>query len=164
MKKLKKRNPYAPFSTSTLQQDASNKLNFSPSMTNSIAQQLFDGTASEGGLITYIRTDSVTLPMNIIKNCRKIIETEYGENYLSENINLYKSKTKNAQEAHEPIRPTDLSKKPESVLHILNENQYKLYKLIWERTIASQMKQQVFEETSVFVKSNEAELKISGNV
>ena len=163
-KKLKKRNPYAPFSTSTLQQDASNKLNFSPSMTNSIAQQLFDGTASEGGLITYIRTDSVTLPMNIIKNCRKIIETEYGENYLSETINLYKSKTKNAQEAHEPIRPIDLSKKPESVLHILNENQYKLYKLIWERTIASQMKQQVFEETSVFVKSNEAELRISGNV
>ena len=89
----------------------------------------------KGGLITYIRTDSVTLPEYYKKLYRKIIETEYGENYLSENINLYKSKTKNTQEAHEPIRPTDLSKKPESVLHILNENRYKLYKLIWERTI-----------------------------
>ena len=162
--KLKKRNPYAPFSTSTLQQDASNKLNFSPSMTNSIAQQLFDGTISEGGLITYIRTDSVTLPSNVITNVRKIIKDEFGIEYLSKDINFFRSKTKNAQEAHEPIRPTNLLKKPETLKSVLNENQYKLYKLIWERTIASQMKQQILEETSVFVKSDVAELRVSGHV
>ena len=163
-KKTKKRNPYAPFSTSTLQQDASNKLSFSPSLTNSIAQQLFDGTSSQGGLITYIRTDSISLPKEVINDCRNIIKNNFGKEYLSENINIYKSKLKNAQEAHEPIRPTNLEKNPESLINALNENQYKLYKLIWERTISSQMKPQILEETSIFVKSSTTILKTFGNV
>ena len=163
-KKKKKRKPNAPFSTSTLQQEASNKLNFSPALTNTIAQQLFDGSSKTGGLITYIRTDSVSLPDSIIEKCRNLISKNYGDKYLPQEINFYKTKAKNAQEAHEPIRPTNLEQTPEKVKDLLNDNQSKLYELIWKRTIASQMQSSISEETVVFIKTNEMVLRTSGTV
>ena len=162
--KSKKRNPYAPFSTSTLQQDASSKLNFSPTLTDTVAQQLFEGTSSTGGLITYIRTDSISLPNSVIYNCRELISGKFGKEYLPENPFFYKTKSKNAQEAHEPIRPTNLKTLPIDVKSRLNDNQYKLYKLIWERTISSQMKPQLSEETTINVSAGKAVLKTSGSI
>ena len=162
--KSKRRNPYAPFSTSTLQQDASSKLNFSPTLTNSVAQQLFDGTSSAGGLITYIRTDSITLPFTIIEKCRELISKNYGNQYIPDSPYFYKTKSKNAQEAHEPIRPTNLNTLPNKVKDQLDVNQFRLYKLIWDRTIASQMSPQISEETIVNVSAGQAQLKTSGSV
>lgn len=141
-KKLKKRNPAAPFITSTLQQEAARKLGFTAQRTMRIAQQLYEGVdigMGSVGLITYMRTDSVQLAQEAIEDIRKFITKKYGKENLPEKPHFYRTKTKNAQEAHEAIRPTAIQQTPELVQHYLTADQYKLYSLIWKRTIASQM-------------------------
>jgi DNA topoisomerase-1 len=142
-KKQRKRNPAAPFITSTLQQEAARKLGFTTYRTMRVAQQLYEGIeiAEEGsvGLITYMRTDSVTLSQEAISEIRELIEHRYGKDNLPESKRIYQTKTKNAQEAHEAIRPTSVNHLPEDLKSYLSDEQYKLYELIWKRTIACQM-------------------------
>ncbi len=133
-KKQRKRNPAAPFITSTLQQEAARKLNFSAQRTMRTAQNLY-----EAGLITYMRTDSVNLAQEALDDIRELIAKRYGKENLPDEARIYKTKTKNAQEAHEAIRPTSASQTPELIKDTLNPDQLKLYDLIWKRTIASQM-------------------------
>ena len=136
------RKPKAPFNTSTLQQTANSQLNFSASQTMTIAQGLYMGVDINKetiALITYMRTDSITLSKDSIDTIRKNISEQYGDKYLPDKPIEYKSRKKNAQEAHEAIRPTDISIKPESIKDYLSEEQFKLYDLIWKRTLASQM-------------------------
>ena len=136
------RKPKAPFNTSTLQQTANSQLNFSASQTMTIAQGLYMGidiNKETIALITYMRTDSITLSRDSIDTIRKNISEQYGDKYLPDKPIEYKSRKKNAQEAHEAIRPTDISIKPESIKDYLSEEQFKLYDLIWKRTLASQM-------------------------
>lgn len=141
-KKQRKRHPAAPFITSTLQQEASRKLGFGASRTMRIAQQLYEGIdVGNGavGLITYMRTDSVNLSQDALHEIRAYIQKRYGDDYLPEQINTYKTKAKNAQEAHEAIRPTDVNLAPQQVKSSLSPDQFKLYQLIWQRTVACQM-------------------------
>ena len=136
------RKPKAPFNTSTLQQTANSQLNFSASQTMTIAQGLYMGidiNKETIALITYMRTDSITLSKDSIDTIRKNISDQYGDKYLPDKPIEYKSRKKNAQEAHEAIRPTDISIKPEIIKDYLSEEQFKLYDLIWKRTLASQM-------------------------
>ena len=136
------RKPKAPFNTSTLHQTANSQLNFSASQTMTIAQGLYMGidiNKETIALITYMRTDSITLSKDSIDTIRKNISEQYGDKYLPDKPIEYKSRKKNAQEAHEAIRPTDISIKPESIKDYLSEEQFKLYDLIWKRTLASQM-------------------------
>ncbi len=137
-----KRNPQPPFITSTLQQEAFNKLGFNTTKTMMLAQQLYEGIEigqeDATGLITYMRTDSVNISKEAIAKVRAFIEDSYGQKYLPEKPNTYKSK-KSAQEAHEAIRPTDLIHKPDDLKKYLDEDQFKLYELIWKRFVASQM-------------------------
>ena len=142
-KKQRKRNPTAPFTTSTLQQEASRKLGFGAQRAMRIAQGLYEGVkiGDEGqvGLITYMRTDSITLSQECLDELRELIPKRYGKDYLPKEINVYKNKSKNAQEAHEAIRPSSVMRTPEDMKPFLDEDQYKLYNLIWKRTVASQM-------------------------
>ncbi len=141
-KKQRKRNPAAPFITSTLQQEAARKLGFTAQRTMRTAQQLYEGIdTGEGavGLITYMRTDSVNLAQEALDEIRKLIVERYGADKLPAEAQTYKTKSKNAQEAHEAIRPTSAFVDPDSVKDHLNSDQYKLYRLIWQRTIACQM-------------------------
>jgi DNA topoisomerase-1 len=151
-KKQVKRNPTPPFITSTLQQEASRKLRFSARKTMQIAQQLYEGIDVKGetvGLITYMRTDSVNIAQEAISAARNFIEQSYGKNYIPANPRVYKSKTKNAQEAHEAIRPTDVTLIPDHVKKFLDADQYALYELIWKRLVASQMESAVLEQVSI---------------
>lgn len=137
-----KQNPSPPFTTSTLQQEANRKLRFTAKRTMHIAQDLYEGIELGGervGLITYMRTDSLTLAEKAIAQCREVIRDMFGAEYLPSSAPRYKTKSKGAQEAHEAIRPTDLSRTPESVKRFLNDDQSRLYELIWKRTVASQM-------------------------
>ena len=141
-KKQVSRNPAPPFSTSTLQQEASRKLGFSADRTMKTAQRLFEGVDIGGetvGLITYMRTDSVQLSGEALGACRRLIGHRFGEAYLPDKPRQYKTKTKNAQEAHEAIRPTDLFRVPAELRGQLDDDQRRLYDLIWKRTVASQM-------------------------
>lgn len=141
-RKQRKRNPAAPFTTSTLQQEASRKLGFSTQRTMRIAQQLYEGIdTGEGavGLITYMRTDSVNLAQDAIQEIRTLITQRYGAHNVPASPRLFKTKAKNAQEAHEAIRPTTVAVLPESIRTHLNADQYALYDLIWKRTVACQM-------------------------
>ncbi len=134
--------PSPPFTTSTLQQEANRKLRLSAQTTMLIAQQLYEGVDLNGervGLITYMRTDSVTLSEKALTQCREVIRQMYGDNFLPPQPIRYKTKARGAQEAHEAIRPTDIGRTPESVKPYLTEDQYRLYELIWKRTVASQM-------------------------
>ncbi len=142
-KKQVRRNPYPPFITSSLQIDASRRLGFSASQTMRVAQQLY-----EAGFITYMRTDGTTLSEDAVKQAREVIQKDYGDKYLPDAPRLYKSKAKNAQEAHEAIRPTDLSVKPTGGNAPDDELQRKLYDLIWKRTMASQMENAVMDQVS----------------
>ncbi|MEN3949952.1 type I DNA topoisomerase [Iodidimonas sp. SYSU 1G8] len=145
-----KRNPAAPFTTSTLQQEAARKLGFSASRTMRIAQKLYEGMDIGGetvGLITYMRTDGVQLAGEAISGARSLIAKDYGDRYVPPQPRIYKAKAKNAQEAHEAIRPTDLHRRPAEVSRALTEEQLKLYELIWKRTVASQMESAQFERT-----------------
>ena len=139
-----KRNPAAPFTTSTLQQEASRKLGYSVKQTMIIAQQLYEGNVGNipghtGGLITYMRTDSLNLSKVATSAAKQVIEAEYGKEYSLAKPRAYKSKAKGAQEAHEAIRPVDLSLKPSDIKAFVDNSQYKLYSLIWKRTLATQM-------------------------
>lgn len=151
-KKRIRRNPLPPFTTSTLQQEASRKLGFGASRTMRLAQQLYEGVDLDGetvGLITYMRTDSVTLSQEAIAAARKLIGEQYGAKFLPEQPRAWKTKAKNAQEAHEAIRPTDLFRRPEQVVRHLDADQFKLYELIWRRTVASEMESAALDLTTV---------------
>ncbi len=150
-KKQVRRNPYAPFTTSTLQQEASRKLGLGASRTMRTAQQLYEGVDIGGetvGLITYMRTDGVTLSQEAIASARGLIGREWGNQYLPDSPRVYKTAAKNAQEAHEAIRPTDLNRKPEQMAKYLDGDQLRLYTLIWQRTLASQMASAVLDQVS----------------
>jgi DNA topoisomerase-1 len=141
-RKERKRRPSPPFITSTLQQDASRKLRFSAQKTMRTAQTLYEGIEINGqteGLITYMRTDSLTLSNDALADIRKQIIDQFGQDYLPENPNFYKTKSKNAQEAHEAIRPTSAALVPAKIKSCLTDDQFHLYELIWKRTLASQM-------------------------
>ncbi len=141
-KKQRKRNPAAPFITSTLQQEAVRKLGFTAQRAMRTAQQLYEGIEigmESVGLITYMRTDSVNLAQEAIEEIREYIAKRFGKNNLPEEARIFKTKAKNAQEAHEAIRPTSAKRTPESIKEYLSPDQYKLYNLIWQRTIACQM-------------------------
>ncbi|RTK92272.1 MAG: type I DNA topoisomerase [Rickettsiales bacterium] len=141
-KKQQKRTPPPPFITSSLQQEAARKLGFSAKKTMQVAQKLYEGVDIGGetvGLITYMRTDGVTLSEDAVDNIRVIIQSKYGNDYLPSAPRVYKSKQKNAQEAHEAIRPTDIELSPESLSQKLDKDQLNLYDLVWKRTIACQM-------------------------
>ncbi|MAM35081.1 MAG: DNA topoisomerase I [Micavibrio sp.] len=150
-KKKVQRKPYAPFITSTLQQDASRRLGLSASQTMRLAQQLYEGVEIDGetvGLITYMRTDGITLSGDAIGQARRLIESDYSKDYLPDSPRAYKSKAKNAQEAHEAIRPTDLFKRPAQMRKYLDDKQLKLYELIWKRTVACQMENAIMDQVS----------------
>ncbi len=147
-KKQRKRNPAAPFTTSTLQQEASRKLGFTASRTMRVAQQLYEGIdlgSGAIGLISYMRTDSVTLAGEAIAEIRGLISDRYGADNLPPSPRQYKTKSKNAQEAHEAIRPTSVRRLPEEVRPRLTSDQARLYELIWKRTVACQMVQATFD-------------------
>jgi DNA topoisomerase I len=152
-KKEVRRNPAAPFITSTLQQEAARKLGFSAKQTMMYAQQLYEGVeiGEEGatGLITYMRTDSINLSEFALNSAKEAILAKFGKEYVLDTPRKFTSKSKNAQEAHEAIRPTDLTRDPESVKAHLDRNQHRLYDLIWKRTIATQMPEAIFDATSV---------------
>ncbi|MEQ1717504.1 MAG: type I DNA topoisomerase, partial [Hyphomicrobium sp.] len=148
-KKAAKRNPYPPFTTSTLQMDASRKLGYSAKQTMQIAQRLYEGVDIGGetvGLITYMRTDGVQIIPEAVAHIRDVISTEYGRQYTPF-AREWKTKAKNAQEAHEAIRPTDPKRKPDSVRKYLDKDQAALYDLVWKRAIASQMAPADLEQT-----------------
>ncbi|MEL7048822.1 MAG: type I DNA topoisomerase, partial [Pseudomonadota bacterium] len=150
-KKATKRNPFAPFTTSTLQQEASRKLNFSAKQTMNIAQRLYEGVDIGGetvGLITYMRTDGVQIVPEAVKEVRSQIAREYDVKYVAPFIREYKTKAKNAQEAHEAVRPTDISRRPQDLTKKLDRDQAALYALIWKRTLASQMASAELAQTS----------------
>jgi len=166
-----KRHPYAPFMTSTLQQEASRKLGLAPAHTMRIAQRLYEGIDIGGetvGLITYMRTDGVDIAEEAITGARRVIEAEYGRRYLPPSPRKYQTKAKNAQEAHEAIRPTDLSRLPAEVKKYVEPDQAKLYELIWKRTVASQMESAELERTTVDiaakVSGRNLELRATGTV
>jgi len=141
-KKQRRRNPSPPFTTSTLQQEASRKLGFSAQRTMRTAQSLYEGVDIGGevvGLISYMRTDSVNLANEAVAEIREVIKERFGAENVPDEVQVYKSKSKNAQEAHEAIRPTAAARTPDSIKHYLKPEQYKLYDLIWKRTVACQM-------------------------
>ncbi|MGN6767387.1 MAG: type I DNA topoisomerase, partial [Rhizobiaceae bacterium] len=151
-----KRNPGPPFTTSTLQQAASSRLGFSANRTMQIAQRLYEGVDLGGetaGLITYMRTDGVQMAPEAISAARSVIGKEFGEKYLPEKPRYYSAKAKNAQEAHEAIRPTDFSRTPASVKKYLDADQARLYEIIWKRAIASQMQPADIERTTVEIEA-----------
>ena len=161
------RNPQAPFMTSTMQQEASRKLGFSATQTMRTAQMLYEGVDIGGettGLITYMRTDGISMIGEAISDCRATIGTEFGDDYLPGQHRVYKSKAKNAQEAHEAIRPTSFSRTPASLN--LNGDMKKLYELIWKRAMSSQMASAKLERTTIEMadKGNTVGLRASGQV
>src|ERR1700761_7721086 len=146
-----KRHPYPPFTTSTLQQEASRKLGFAPAHTMRVAQRLYEGVDIGGetvGLITYMRTDGVQITEEAVVSVRRLIETDYGKDYVPGAPRRYEAKAKNAQEAHEAIRPTELTRRPRETKSFLDADQAKLYELIWLRTVASQMESAELERTT----------------
>jgi len=154
-----KRNPYPPFTTSTLQQEASRKLGFAPSHTMRLAQRLYEGIELDGettGLITYMRTDGIDLAPEAITQARDVIAKDYGRNYLPDSPRIYKNKAKNAQEAHEAIRPTDLRRHPKEMARKLDADQARLYELIWVRTLACQMESAELERTTAEIDAHVA--------
>ncbi|MEN5083491.1 type I DNA topoisomerase [Bosea sp. TWI1241] len=166
-----KRHPYPPFQTSTLQQEASRKLGMAPARTMQVAQRLYEGVDIGGetvGLITYMRTDGVDMDGSAIAAARRVIGKEFGESYVPGVPRKYTVKAKNAQEAHEAIRPTDLGRLPAMVARKLEPEQAKLYELIWKRTIASQMESAQLERTTVDIAASVAgrdlELRATGQV
>ncbi len=150
--KSQRRNPAAPFTTSTLQQEASRKFGFSPRHTMQLAQRLYEGVDLGGeaeGLITYMRTDGVQIVPEAVAAARRTVTKLYGDRYVPASPREYETKAKNAQEAHEAIRPTDFSKEPDKVARYLEDDAARLYKLIWQRTLASQASSAEIERTTV---------------
>ena len=165
--KERKRRPSPPFTTSTLQQEAARKLGFSTTRTMRLAQGLYEGVAIGGegtvGLITYMRTDSVSLAADAIAEIRKVVARDYGAKALPETPNFYRAKSKNAQEAHEAIRPTSALHTPREMAQYLNDDQRKLYELIWKRAVASQMQYATLNTVSVDLDAgNDSMFRASG--
>ena len=161
--KSRKTNPYPPFMTSTLQQAASTALGFNPRKTMSLAQSLYEGVNTKnGGAITYMRTDSLNIAKEAIAAARELIGEHFGEKYLPKSPNLYATKSKGAQEAHEAIRPTDLKLTPELAQKILPRDEYRLYALIYNRFVASQMSPSVSQIQTIIVRGEAGTFKISG--
>jgi DNA topoisomerase-1 len=152
-KRQRRRNPTAPFTTSTLQQEASRKLGFNTQRTMRVAQKLYEGIELPGegnvGLISYMRTDSVTLAATAIDEIREVIADRYGADNVPEEPREFKTKAKNAQEAHEAVRPTSVARDPDSLRGALDDDQFKLYSLIWKRTMACQMIPAVFDTVAI---------------
>ena len=166
-KKPYKRNPYAPFTTSTMQQEASKKLGFGASRTMQVAQRLYQGFEIDGetvGLITYMRTDGTQISNEALETCRNYINQKLGKEYLPDQPRNYSGKkAKNAQEAHEAIRPTDINRDPSSLKSILDRDQMRLYELIWNRTVSSQMESAEFERTSIDICNNDKSIIFRAN-
>ena len=165
VRRERQRKPFAPFTTSSLQQDAANKLNFTTKRTMMVAQQLYEGVEVKGagtvGLVTYIRTDSVRISEEAKDMARAYIEENFGKQYTAQNI--YTNKKKDIQDAHEAIRPSRLQLDPESIKESLSKDQYNLYKLIWTRFLASQMAPAIFDSMQVSIENGEYGLKASGS-
>ena len=166
-----KRHPQPPFTTSTLQQEASRKLGFAPAHTMRVAQRLYEGVDIDGetvGLITYMRTDGVQIDGEAISATRRLIDQDYGAKYVPQAPRRYETKAKNAQEAHEAIRPTELTRRPRETKSFLDADQAKLYELIWLRTVASQMELAELERTTADIIAKVAarllELRATGTV
>ncbi len=161
-----KKNPYPPFTTSTLQQAANNRLGFSAKQTMVLAQQLYEGiklgSSGQTGLITYMRTDSLNLAEKFIQEAAGYLQNNFGKNFSQPT--RYKTKNKSAQEAHEAIRPTSAQRDPESIKAYLNINQYKLYQLIWERALASQMPPAKIKQNSIDISAGQYGLRANGSV
>ena len=167
--KRTRRNPAPPFTTSTLQQEASRKLSFTARQTMGVAQQLYEGVALNGervGLITYMRTDGVQIAAEAVHQARATIGREYGARYVPEAPRAYRTQAKNAQEAHEAIRPTDLGRLPASVRGALSDDQARLYELIWKRTLASQMASAEIDQTAIVIQPGDGRhtLRATGSV
>ncbi len=160
-KRQRRRNPAAPFTTSTLQQEASRKLGFNTQWTMRVAQKLYEGIELPGegnvGLISYMRTDSVTLANVAVNEIREVIAERYGPENVPEEAREFKTKSKNAQEAHEAIRPTSVARTPDSLKDALDDDQYRLYSLIWKRTMACQMVPAVFDTVAVEFAAGDAD-------
>ena len=165
VRRERQRKPFAPFTTSSLQQDAANKLNFTTKKTMMVSQQLYEGVEVKGagtvGLVTYIRTDSVRISEEAKAMARAYIEENFGKNYIANNI--YTNKKKDIQDAHEAIRPSNITLDPESIKESLTKDQYNLYKLIWTRFLASQMAPAVFDSMQVSIENGAYGLKASGS-
>ena len=166
-RKERKKNALPPFITSTLQQEASRKLRFSVKKTMMLAQRLYEGIdlGEEGpvGLITYMRTDSVRISANALEEAREIINVTYGAEYLPGKPNTFKVK-KSAQDAHEAIRPTYAGKLPDSVKQYLSDDEFQLYKLIWQRFVASQMNPIIYDQTAVEINAGRGTFRVTGSV
>ncbi len=166
-KRTRKKNPFMPFTTSTLQQEANKRLNFSTSKTMSVAQQLYEGVyiGSEGtvGLISYMRTDSTRLSGAIVGEAKNYIIENFGIEY-SNGGRTFDKKKAGSQDAHEAVRPSSVNRDPDSLRKFLSKDQLALYEMIWNRTVASQMKQAVYEVTTVKFKSNDKLFRTSGNI
>ena len=168
--KVFRRNPLAPFTTSTLQQTASGRFGFGASRTMQIAQRLYQGIDIEGettGLITYMRTDGTNISKEAVDDFRKFIIDDYGQKYLPDNANNYSGKkAKNAQEAHEAIRPTNISRKPSEIKKYVNADQFKLYELIWSRALSSQMTPAEFDRNTIIISSENDKInfRASGSI
>merc|ERR1712127_385598 len=160
--KVFKINPLAPFTTSTLQQTASGKFGFGASRTMQIAQRLYQGIDIEGettGLITYMRTDGTNISKEAISEFRELIENDFGKDFLPDQPNSYEGKkAKNAQEAHEAIRPTNVSRKPADIKKYVNADQYKLYDLVWSRALSSQMNPAEFDRNTILISSTDKKI------
>ncbi|MCB9666786.1 MAG: type I DNA topoisomerase [Myxococcales bacterium] len=174
-KRAQKRSAPAPYTTSKLQQDASTRLGMQPKSTMRVAQRLYEGVevgrgseAEVVGLITYMRTDSVRVSDDAVTECRDYIKTTYGKDSLPDKPNFFKTKKQNVQDAHEAIRPTRMDLPPEKVQHDLKSEQFRLYKLVWDRFVASQMMPAVYDQTAVEIhakgKSHLYGLRVSGSV
>ncbi|HEX3544832.1 MAG TPA: type I DNA topoisomerase [Candidatus Acidoferrum sp.] len=165
--KEKRRNPPPPFTTSKLQQAAYNRLRYTAKRTMSLAQKLYEGVelGEEGSvaLITYMRTDSVNVSADALAQVREMIPERFGSNYLPEKANYYKSK-KDAQEAHEAVRPTDAMRAPEDVRKFLDDDLFKLYQLIWQRFVASQMLPAIFDQTTIDINAGDYTFRANGSV
>jgi len=166
-KKLKKRNPYPPFITSSMQIDANRKLRYSAKRTMALAQKLYEGleVGEDGptGLITYMRTDSTRINDTALADLREFIGKEYGKAYLPAKANTYKT-NKSAQDAHEAIRPTDVKKTPEKMAPFMEPDMLKLYTLIWKRFVSSQMAQALYDQTTIHISAGEYQLKAVGSI
>jgi DNA topoisomerase-1 len=165
-KKQQKRSPQPPFTTSSLQQEAARKLGFTTKKTMQLAQKLYEGFDIDGetiGLITYMRTDGVSLSEDFVKETRNMILNQFGKEYLPSDARIYKAKAKNAQEAHEAIRPTNVALTPAKIQSQLDKDFFKLYELIWKRTVACQMEQAIIDMVAATIDTQKYSLRANGS-
>ena len=165
-KKEAKRNPYPAFTTSTMQIESSRKLGLSASQTMRTAQKLYEGTEIDGettGLITYMRTDSVVMSNEAINQVRSFVGENYGNEYLPDVPRVYKSKAKNAQEAHECIRPTNVNLTPKNIKQYITGEEYKLYEIIWQRAVSSQMASAILDQVAIDITSEDKQVSLRAN-